>query len=264
MNDEQAISIIKCYGSFIEKHIPELKGSWPIINGFLIIPYKYGNYNIFILKNASPYETSTLKQEILPKYLITYNEINQENIDAVRSQIYKSCLCDKDSYVLIINDDLSNVNNELQILFEKHKQVLGIIKMKIFLSHKGIDKQLVIDYKETLSLLGFEVWLDDDAMPAGSNLIRSIHQGIIESCAIVFFITDDFKDESWIAKEVDYAMQKKVKDNNFAIITIVFSSEENVPEILKDYVYKKVSSPLEGLREILRGLPIEVGKVQNK
>ena len=36
---------------------------------------------------------------------------------------------------------------------------------KIFLSHKGSDKDTVIDFRETLEELGYEPWLDDDAMP---------------------------------------------------------------------------------------------------
>ena len=40
---------------------------------------------------------------------------------------------------------------------------------KIFLSHKSSDKNLVLDFKETLDLLGYETWLDEDAMPAGTD-----------------------------------------------------------------------------------------------
>jgi hypothetical protein len=65
---------------------------------------------------------------------------------------------------------------------------------KIFLSHKGVDKALVIDFKDTLAQLGFDPWIDDDAMPAGTTLERGILQGMQDSCGVVFFITTSFKD----------------------------------------------------------------------
>lgn len=45
---------------------------------------------------------------------------------------------------------------------------------KIFLSHKGSDKEKVVDIKDTLELLGYNPWLDDDAMPAGTSVDRGI------------------------------------------------------------------------------------------
>ena len=39
--------------------------------------------------------------------------------------------------------------------------------MKIFLSHKSTDKDAVTDFQKTLRHLGYDPWLDEDAMPAG-------------------------------------------------------------------------------------------------
>src|SRR5687767_11405383 len=60
---------------------------------------------------------------------------------------------------------------------------------KVFLSHKGVDKEFVNDFKKTLELLGYEPWLDEDAMPAGTSLERGLLKGMQESCGVVFFIT---------------------------------------------------------------------------
>jgi hypothetical protein len=70
---------------------------------------------------------------------------------------------------------------------------LGIAPTKIFLSHKGSDKIPVRRFKDTLKLLGFDPWLDEDAMPAGTNLQRGVLDGFEKSCAAVFFITPAFK-----------------------------------------------------------------------
>ena len=136
---------------------------------------------------------------------------------------------------------------------------------RIFLSHKSVDKPLVYRYYHALNEAGFDPWLDDPDMPAGTNLERAIFQGFAESCAAVFFITDNFKDEKYLAAEVDYAvMQKRKKDKKFAIITLRYSDAAPVPDLLTPFIYKTVSNDLEGFYELLRALPLEVGPVRWK
>jgi hypothetical protein len=136
----------------------------------------------------------------------------------------------------------------------------------IFLSHKGVDKKFVTDFKETLALLGYKPWLDDDAMPAGTSLERGLLEGMNNSCGVVFFITPDFKDEGFLKTEVDYAIaEKREKNEKFAIISLQFVDEKGnsgeIPKLLKGYVWKKPKSQLEALREIVRALPIAPGIV---
>lgn len=134
---------------------------------------------------------------------------------------------------------------------------------KVFLSHKGIDKNnLVNDFKDTLRILGYDPWIDEDAMPAGTSLERGLLQGMEDSCGVVFFLTPSFKDEGYLATEVEYAIQqKRKKGNKFAIIALQFVDENGetgaIPELLKQYVWKKPKTTLAALREILRALPIE-------
>lgn len=133
---------------------------------------------------------------------------------------------------------------------------------KIFLSHKGTDKTQVRDYKETLQTLGYQPWLDEDAMPAGTSLERGLLKGMQDSCGVVFFITPSFKDEGYLATEIDYAIgEKRKKKDKFTIITLQFSGENgsigDVPALLRKYVWKTPKTQIEALREIVRALPIE-------
>lgn len=137
---------------------------------------------------------------------------------------------------------------------------------KIFLSHKGADKPMVREYFHLLKELGFEPWLDEDAMVAGTNLNRGIDQGFQESCAAVFFVTPSYVDEGYLEDEVDYAIdEKKEKGDKFAIITLALQNEKGitgeVPRLLRrKYVYKEPASQLEAFREIIRALPLESGR----
>lgn len=137
---------------------------------------------------------------------------------------------------------------------------------KIFLSHKGVDKARVIDFKKTLELLGYDPWLDEDAMPAGTPLERGLLKGMQESCGVVFFITPSFKDEGYLQTEIDYAVQeKRMKEDKFAIITLLLDSDDDgrnqIPDLLRPYVWKAPKTPLEALREIVRALPVVPRKV---
>lgn len=138
-------------------------------------------------------------------------------------------------------------------------------EVKIFLSHKSVDKPMVYRYYYALKEIGFDPWLDEPNMAAGANLERELLRGFEESCAAVFFITENFTDERYLAAEVDYAViQKRKKDRKFAIITLRYTNAAPVPGLLTPYIYKDVANDLEGFRELVRALPIEFGAVRWK
>ncbi|MFL5340519.1 MAG: toll/interleukin-1 receptor domain-containing protein [Gemmataceae bacterium] len=137
-------------------------------------------------------------------------------------------------------------------------------KTRIFLSHKGADKPTVRTYYTLLKELGFDPWLDEEDMPAGTELHRGILDGFEQSCAAVFFITTNFKDESYLRSEVNYAKEhKRKKGDRFSIITIVLpgkgQSTAVVPELLKEFVYKSPDSHVEAFRDVIRALPLQLG-----
>jgi hypothetical protein len=138
-------------------------------------------------------------------------------------------------------------------------------EIRVFLSHKSIDKPIVKRYYDVLRELGFDPWLDEPDMPAGTNLERGIFEGFEKSCAAVFFITANFKDESYLAAEVDYAIaQKRKKGKKFTIITLRYTNASPVPGLLTPYIYKSIENDLEGFYELVRALPIELGQTRWK
>lgn len=153
------------------------------------------------------------------------------------------------------------------IICGKEMDVTMSEAQSIFLSHKGVDKKLVSDFKETLAAIGYDPWLDEDKMPAGTNIERGILEGMNSSCAAMFFITPSFEDENYLETEVTYAtQQKREKGDKFAIIILQFVDEEGntgeIPKLLRTYVWKQPKSHLEAFREILRALPIQTGEVK--
>jgi len=138
-------------------------------------------------------------------------------------------------------------------------------EIKIFLSHKSTDKPIVRRYHEALKQAGFTPWLDESELMAGTSLERGILQGFEESCAAVFFITENFRDEKYLAAEVEYAvLQKRKKEKKFAIIVLRYPNAQQIPSLFQPFIYKNIENDLEGFYEILRALPIELGPVRWK
>ena len=136
---------------------------------------------------------------------------------------------------------------------------------RIFLCHKSDNKATVRRYHRALQELGFDPWLDDPDMPAGTELDRGILEGVMQSSAVVFFLTEEFIDEKIISDEINYAKRRKRElGNKFALIALKFSDDAQVPELLKNYIYKQIENDLDGLYEIVRALPIELGPVRWK
>jgi len=123
----------------------------------------------------------------------------------------------------------------------------------VCVSAGSLDTPAVRRYDHALKTLGFDPWIDERAMPAGANLEREVLGGFEESCAAVFFITASFKDEKYLAAEVEYAvMQKRKKEKKFAIVTLRYTNAAAVRGLLTPYIYKDVSNDLEGFDELLK------------
>ena len=196
--------------------------------------------------------------------IIGISTIDSSNKNSIRARIERHFALKSSDAVIMVNPQ-GQLDDELDIIMQKHEHAMGITPMKIFLSHKGSDKPLIREFKQTLELLGFDPWLDEDAMQAGDELERSLLKGFSNSCAAVFFVTPNYIGENYLASEVDYAIQeKRNKGNKFAIITLVLDkgdSKGTVPELLHRYVWKEPKSDIEALREVIKALPVQTGDV---
>jgi len=132
---------------------------------------------------------------------------------------------------------------------------------RIFLSHAGADKPMARRFMSALRSVGLDPWLDEENMPAGTPLHRGLSQGLKESCAAVFFLTPNFKDEGFLKKEIDYAVEaERQSAGRFRVISLILNERtDEVPELLRPFVWKKTNSELEAFVELIRALPIRPG-----
>ncbi len=133
---------------------------------------------------------------------------------------------------------------------------------RIFLSHKSCDKPMVRRQMSALRAVGFDPWLDEDALSAGSHLDHALLQGLKESCAIIFFVTPKFQYDGFIKQEIEYAInEERERGGRLSIVSILLdgATEANIPPLLRRFVWKTPKSELEAFVEIIRGLPVRPG-----
>ena len=256
------------YQSIILRVYPTDVRYWPLLSGWNIKQGTFKYWHIYALLDSNFNNLCNMHGiGEIDESVIGFPTITRENIDAVRKNLERYLNVSSRDFLLLWPPD-DNISSEFEIMLKRHEYAMGKSAMKIFLSHKSVDKDLVRKFKKTLSLLGFDPWVDEDAMPAGTILNRGILSGFKESCAAIFFITPSFSDEKYLATEIDYAIEEKnKKEEKFAIITLVFSnnwSNNNVPELLRRFVWKQPQSEIEAIQEIISALPIKVGPVHWK
>lgn len=190
MSQQTPVQIVAAaYRRIVEAHHPNGASRWPILTGMNV---KLGSYNgwiaVFLEHTGNPLMTSTSGVGELSSGIIGAPNINETNLEGVRERLLRHFRATLDDALVLIPPSGELLPSELEKMLMRHEAALGIGKMKIFLSHKSPDKALVRDFKTTLEVLGFDPWLDEDAMVAGAQLDRSILKGMQDSCGAVFFL----------------------------------------------------------------------------
>ena len=121
---------------------------------------------------------------------------NEEALNIAKSIVFRPLA---DDLTRRLRKAASLANPEIRDLTGvPHARIPANSETAIFLSHKSANKDLIRRYHAVLKELGYDPWLDEEAIVAGQTLHRALASGMDRSCAAVFFITPDFKDESWL------------------------------------------------------------------
>jgi len=203
--------IVNLYKTIVKAKHPNQVSAWPVLSGYNSKIGAYKNWLIVILVHTgNSIHRSDYGLGEIAGAVVGVENITNANRASVRSRIERHFRIQASDAVVLI-DPNGQIHDELNIMLQKHEFSMGVVPMKIFLSHKGADKPLIREFKKTLEILGFDPWLDEDAMSAGTELERALLKGFSDSCAAVFFVTPNYKDEDFLASEVDYAIQEKRK-----------------------------------------------------
>ncbi|MEA1831727.1 toll/interleukin-1 receptor domain-containing protein [Methylobacterium durans] len=258
--------VLDHYRKLVQARHPSKEAFWPLLSGFNVKIGGAGDWVVLIYSaTGMPGFVNQSGLGDLPSSLLGVTTVSENNLDQVRPHLERHYGAGPRDAVIFFNQKTGQLpTRELEVTLRRHEYAMGLTPMKIFLSHKGTDKPLVRDFEKTLRLLGFDPWLDEDAMSAGVELERALVKGFEDSCAVVFFVTKNYVDENFLASEVNYAIaQKRKKGDKFSIITLAFdgAGSDNISTLLHQYVWKTPATHLEALREIIKALPVKVGDV---
>lgn len=232
-----------------------------------------------LFRQVSPLKSYQLLSEVLSQNKIAWLRPAHRGLWSFRSDLFKAVFPEYSSELWLKGDILVPMDHDIrrEKAFGKEEertycQIIVTPKIvedqmpkKVFLSHKGgADKPMVRRCKTALQSVGIEAWLDEDSMPAGTELERGLLAGMQASCAAVFLITPRYADTGYLAAEINYAVsEKRKRGTRFAIITLIVRDPDgqvgSVPPLLEPYVWKTPATELDGFIEVIKALPIEVG-----
>lgn len=166
-----------------------------------------------------------------------------------------------DSNSKVLKEGAGQALAELMQAWAGRRQ-LQMERSRIFLSHKGVNKPFIAKVDSALRMIGLRTWFDQDDLPAGDVLVRGVDNAFEGCSAAVFFISGDFADASFIAREIDRALHEcTVRPDSFRIIPLVLAqhggTDERMPKPLQTLVWKTVDD-VDVVPTILRSLPSDV------
>lgn len=134
-----------------------------------------------------------------------------------------------------------------------------------FLSHKSLDKKIVLDVERHLKRSLIETWIDMDGMQGGDTLSNKILEGINHSQVFIAFISEKYFDSHWCPEEFKRAYQLRLK-GIIKIIPVLIgdvkailekSSENTIINSILDevkYIEYDIYDPLKSNEEIVKAV----------
>lgn len=112
--------------------------------------------------------------------------------------------------------------------------------MKVFISHSSADKKFVRMLKDALVENSIDIWLDEDQLDLGDNLISRLDYALNTSSHLVIILSPNSIKSDWVKFELKKALSNTRTGLMQKIIPIMYRNCE-IPEELKDILYADLS-----------------------
>lgn len=114
--------------------------------------------------------------------------------------------------------------------------------LPIFLSHSSKDKPFVEDLIPYLSRYGLAVWYDKLNISYGESIVKAVMNGVDESGAVIFFITQHFLNSHWCQEEMESFLSRLAEGDKVLPISVIFPDveHENLPRFIKNKKYLRL------------------------
>ena len=99
-----------------------------------------------------------------------------------------------------------------------------------FISYSSKDDQVVSDIRQTLELLGIEIWADSQRLVGGGSLKRSIERAIEDATCFVAILSTDAINSAWVQKEIEHAVAvQRKRGDSYKIIPVLLPGSSQQP-----------------------------------
>lgn len=209
---------------------------------------------------------------------VSYNRNKENDIEYMRDKFERAGLCYRQDLTMeelmiqmgnrrfnsmTLLDDFS-VDIAFDNLFEYHEiselERKGYFmnpfgkEKEVFISHSSKDKKEVEKLIPFINAMNLPVWFDKYNIDVGQSIVEKVQEGMKNSYAVIFWITNNFLDSPWCKKEMN-AFIKRMIEEDVLIISILSQevSVDRLPLFLQDIKYiKRENESLEQIaKEIL-------------
>ncbi|MGJ9418101.1 toll/interleukin-1 receptor domain-containing protein [Massilia sp. CMS3.1] len=137
--------------------------------------------------------------------------------------------------------------------YKDRSKVASAISMKplgktlpVFLSHSSHNKPFVEDLIPYLNSKGLPVWYDKVNIQYGETIVAAIQDGIVESGAVIFFVTPEFLASSWCKTEMEGFLNRYGSGHKVLLLCVVANdvAHDRLPPFLQMKKYLRLSDSL--------------------
>lgn len=130
---------------------------------------------------------------------------------------------------IVANDgDSIDMAEPILFWFKDRSTVANAVSMKplgktrtIFLSHSSYDKPLIEDLIPYLNAKGMPVWYDKVNIDYGETIVTAIQNGILQSGAALFLITEHFLASTWCKNEMEGFLNRLGSGHDVLLLSVV-------------------------------------------
>lgn len=106
---------------------------------------------------------------------------------------------------------------------------------EVFISHSSKDKKDVEKLLPFINGMNLPVWFDKYNIDVGQSIVEKVQEGVKNSYAVIFWITDNFLESKWCKREMQ-AFIKRMIEEDILIVSILDKnvSINRLPIFLQD------------------------------
>ncbi|MBI3270467.1 MAG: CHAT domain-containing protein [Planctomycetes bacterium] len=103
--------------------------------------------------------------------------------------------------------------------------------LKVFCSHRSVDKPRVLEVAAKLRAAGIDAWVDQWEIQPGDNIVQKVNEGLETFDVGLLFVSQAALDSAWVKEEV-WAMLYRMIEEGKAIIPVLLEPDVKLPPML--------------------------------